>query len=111
MRFSPRDIVLVPFPFTHFDSDKIRPAIIINKRNPYGDHVVLFLTSQVDKYKKYKENILIKKSSVNNLLVDSMIITSKFATLSDAMMYEKIGNLTEMEWNKLKKQIKLVLGI
>ncbi len=111
MRFFPKDIVLVPFPFTHFDSDKIRPAIIISKCNPYGDHVVLFLTSQVDKYKKYKENILIKKTGTNNLLVDSMIITSKFATLSDSMMYEKIGSLTNTEWNRHKKQIKLVLGI
>ena len=110
MRFLPRDIVLTPFPFTHFDADKIRPTIILSNKNIHGDHVVLFLTSQVDKYKKAKENIFIKKSQINNLLVDSVVITSKIATLSDAMIHEKIGVISATEWSKIKKELKKVLG-
>lgn len=111
MRFSPKDIVLIPFPFTHFDSDKIRPALIISKQNQYGDHVVLFLTSQVKKYEKNKENILIKKTEINNLVVDSLVIPTKIATLSESMMVEKIGIVNSKEWSQIKNELKKVLGI
>jgi mRNA interferase MazF len=111
MRFSPCDIVLVPFPFTHFDSDKIRPAIILSKQNTYSDHVVIFLTSQVKKYEKNIENIFIKKSEINNLLVDSLAIPSKIATLSESMMIEKIGVVNTKEWSKIKSELNKVLGI
>ena len=111
MRFSPKDIVLIPFPFTHFDSDKIRPALIVSKQNQYGDHVVLFLTSQVKKYEKNKENILIKKTEINNLVVDSLVMTAKIATLSESMMVEKIGIVNSKEWSNIKTVLKNVLGI
>jgi mRNA interferase MazF len=111
MRFSPKDIVLLPFPFTHFDSDKIRPALILSKQNIYGDYVVIFLTSQVKKYEKNKENIFIKKSEINNLLADSLAIPSKIATLSESMMVEKIGVVDLKEWSKVKNELKKVLGI
>lgn len=111
MRYSPKDIVLIPFPFTHFDANTIRPALIISKQNQYGDHVVLFLTSQVKKYEKNKENILIKKSETNNLAVDSLVMPAKIATLSESMMIEKIGVINEGEWSKIKKELKKILGI
>ena len=111
MRFSPKDIVLVPFPFTHFDADKIRPALIISKQNSYGDHVVIFLTSQVKKYEKDKENVSIKKNETNNLLSDSLVIPSKLATLSESMILEKIGVVSPGEWIKIKKELKKVLGM
>jgi mRNA interferase MazF len=111
MRFSPKDIVLIPFPFTHFDSEKIRPAVIVSPKNQYGDHVVLFLTSQVKKYEKNIENILIKKSETNNLLLDSLVIPSKIATLSESMMVEKIGVVNSKEWSNIKVELKKVLGI
>ncbi len=111
MRFSPKDIVLIPFPFTHFDAEKIRPALIISEKNQYGDHVVLFLTSQVSKYEKNKENILIKKNEINNLAFDSLVIPTKIATLSESMMVEGIGVVTEREWSKIKKELRKVLGI
>lgn len=111
MHFSPKDIVLIPFPFTHFDAEKIRPALIVSKQNTYGDHAVLFLTSQVKKYEKNKENIFIKKSEINNLLLDSLVILSKIATLSESMMLEKIGIVTAKEWLQIQKELKKVLGI
>lgn len=111
MRFYPKDIVLVPFPFTHFDADKIRPALIVSKQNSYGDHVVIFLTSQVKKYEKDKGNIPIKKSETNNLLLDSLAIPSKIATLSESMMLEKMGVVSPGEWLKIKKELRKVLGI
>lgn len=111
MRFSPKDIVLIPFPFTHFDSDKIRPALIISKQNLYGDHVVLFLTSQVKKYEKNKENILIRKTEINNLVVDSLVMPAKIATLSESMMIEKIGVVNSKEWSNIKIALKKILEI
>ncbi len=109
--YSQKDIVLVPFPFTHFDAEKIRPALIISPINKYGDYVVLFITSQVDKYLDDKNNVYIKQNEINNLASDSVIICTKFATLSESMLIKKLGSVSTADWAKVKKSIKNVLGV
>ena len=111
MRFSPKDIVLTPFPFTHFDSEKVRPTLVLSSQNIHGDYIVLFLTSQVEKYKGYAENVYVKKNTSNNLAADSLVITSKIATLSDAMIHEKIGVIGAGEWIKVRKEIRKILSL
>lgn len=48
-RYSPGAVVLVRFPFTHLQSDKKRPAVVVSPPPyvlRYGDLVVLALTSR-----------------------------------------------------------------
>lgn len=110
-RFLPGNIVLVPFPFTHFDSEKIRPALILSPKNTYDDYIVLFLTSQVKKYSDDLQNILIVKNADNGLVRDTMVITTKIATLSEQMILEKLGTLKSVEFKKVQKMVSKVLGL
>jgi len=109
--YSRGDIVLMSFPFTHFDAEKVRPTLILSSLKKYDDYVVLFLTSQVKKYSEDTENILIKQSLSNGLLRDSIVISSKIATVSENMIHEKIGTLSKGDLSKITKAVKKVLGL
>lgn len=110
-RYSRGDIVLMSFPFTHFDTEKVRPTLILSSLKKYDDYVVLFLTSQVKKYSEDSENILIKQSPSNGLLKDSVVICSKIATVSENMIHEKLGVLSRTDMAKVTKSTKKVLGL
>lgn len=109
--YSRGDIVLMSFPFTHFDSEKVRPTLILSSLQKYDDYVVLFLTSQVEKYSKDHENILIKQSTQNGLLKDSVVICSKLATISENMIHEKIGSLSKADISSVTKNVKSILDL
>ena len=71
------DIVLVSYPFTNLTGSKFRPAVILYDASQ--DFTACFITTQVDK--KESTDIMIKTNKINGLKRDSLIRTSKIATI------------------------------
>jgi len=90
--FAKGDIVIVPFPFTNLQGQKVRPALILSN-NDSGDFVVCFISSRIDKISQNEVNIV--ANSVNNLKVDSKITCSKITTLDKKIFLGKIGKISE----------------
>jgi mRNA interferase MazF len=71
------DIVLVSFPFTNLTGEKFRPAVVLFETT--YDITSCFITTQIDLVEA--TDILIRANSINGLKYDSIIRTSKIATI------------------------------
>ena len=93
------NIVLTPFPFTNLKGSKTRPALILVVKGL--DVTVCFISTQL---RWEEETDLILKSSPNNgLKKESLIKTSKIATLDKNLIIGKLGDIdfeTKMILNK-----------
>lgn len=71
------DVVLIPFPFTNLAGSKLRPAVVL--ADSILDLTVCFVTTQTG----WQEptDVLLDPSSGNGLKRQSLIRTSKIATL------------------------------
>src|SRR6056297_381272 len=87
------DIVLVPFPFTNFETTKKRPALVISpdEYNSGADLVILFITSNVSTYSQTGD-YLIENWNQSGLPKPSMT-RMKFATIENSIVIKKIGRL------------------
>ena len=108
------DIILVPFPFTNLSENKVRPALVLSRKDTSDDYTVCFISSIVPK-KILSTEILIKKESKNfkhtGLKVDSLIKVTKIATLEKSIFIGTLGYLTVVDFLKVKKVIKNYFGI
>lgn len=101
------DIILITFPFTDLSGSKLRPAVILADTNE--DVTVTFITTQL----KWREptDVLLTPSSSNGLKLQSLIRTSKIATLDKTLIKGRIGKLTIEELKNLNENLKLVLKL
>jgi len=75
------DIVLITFPFTDLSGNKLRPAVILAETSM--DFTVCFITTQIG----WQEptDILLTSTNTNGLKKQSLIRTSKIATLDKSL--------------------------
>lgn len=107
------DIVLVPFPFTDLTGQKVRPALVLNKKEN-GDDVNVCFVSSVQSKKILPNEVLVKEDSKNfkgtGLKVTSIIKVTKIATLEKKVILGKLGDLDKENISKVKIILKNHFG-
>ena len=101
------DIVLITFPFTDLTGSKLRPAVILV--DTVLDLTVCFITTQL----QWQEttDVLLMPSSSNGLRKQSLIRTSKIATLDNTLAKGLLGRLTSNELSDLNDKLKSLLHL
>ena len=101
------DIILITFPFTDLSGSKMRPAIVL--ADFALDVMVCFITTQAEKQEITDVELL--PNSINGLRKQSLIRTSKIATLEKSLAKGLIGNLNKDEVRQLDANLKTILQI
>lgn len=101
------DLVLVSFPFTNLTGEKFRPAVVLFETT--HDITACFITTQIDL--KETTDILIKANLNNGLKFDSIIRTSKIATIDKRLAKGLLGTLNQSEIDLLNIQLRKLLTI
>ncbi len=101
------DIVLITFPFTDLSGSKLRPAVILTDTNL--DLTVSFITTQV----QWQEStdVILLPNLTNRLKRQSLIRTSKIATLDRSLVKGLLGRLTPNELTELNNKLKLLFQL
>jgi len=101
------DIVLITFPFTDLSGNKLRPAVIIAET--ILDLTVCFITTQL--LWQETTDIQIIPTTFNGLRKQSLIRTSKIATLDKTLAKGLLGKLTANELTTLNNNLKILLQL
>lgn len=96
-------IVLIPFPFTDLSGVKVRPALVVSKEVYGKDIVVVFISSK--NTTKTAHDIPIPMTTTNGLKVDSIIKTTKIATLDTGMIIGEIGTIEQLPLQHILSEI------
>ncbi len=101
------DIVLITFPFTDLRGSKLRPAVIL--ADTVLDLTVCFITTQL----QWQEitDVALVPTSLNGLRKQSLIRTSKIATLDKTLAKGLLGRLTINELSELNNKLKILLQL
>ncbi len=101
------DIVLITFPFTDLSGSKLRPAVILADTGL--DLTVCFITTQIQ-WQEPTDVILLPNLN-NGLKKQSLIRTSKIATLDKKLAKGLLGRLTGNELAELSNKLKLLFQL
>lgn len=101
------DIVLITFPFTDLSGSKLRPAVVLADTNL--DRTVCFITTQIS----WQEttDVLLTPNATNGLRKQSLIRTSKIATLDRTLAKGLLGKLSPQELNNLDAKLRVLLQL
>ena len=101
------DIVLITFPFTDLSGSKLRPAVVLADTSL--DLTVCFITTQIG----WQEvtDILLIPSATNGLRKQSLIRTSKIATLDRTLAKGLLGRLSGQDLADLNMKLKQLLQL
>lgn len=101
------DVVLITFPFTDLSGSKLRPAVVLTSTNL--DLTVCFITSQLG----WQEptDVLLLPSPTSGIRKQSLIRTSKIATLDRKLVKGLLGQLVITEINELNSKLKILLQL
>ncbi len=87
----------------------IRPVVIISG-NAMNDHLgICIVCPLTSKIKQYAGCLILEKDNINQLAMDSEIITFQIRTLSKDMLTEKIGHITDDQLTIIKKGLLEIL--
>ena len=101
------DIVLITFPFTDLSGSKLRPAVILI--DTALDLTVCFITTQT----QWQEpmDVFLSPNSTNGLRKQSLIRTSKIATLDKVLVKGLLGRLTQTELTDLNNKPRVLFQL
>jgi mRNA interferase MazF len=101
------DIVLITFPFTDLTGSKLRPAVVLAETSL--DLTVCFITTQI----QWQEStdILLIPNPTNRLRKQSLLRTSKIATLDRLLAKGLLGKLSDTEFADLNSKLKLLFQL
>ena len=101
------DIVLIIFPFTDLSGSKLRPAVVLADTNQ--DLTVCFVTTQLG----WQEptDVLLLPDPGNGLRKQSLIRTSKIATLDRLLAKGLLGVLAQTKLTELNNKLKALLQL
>lgn len=101
------EIVLITFPFTDLAGSKLRPAVVL--ADTTLDLTVCFITAQL----QWQEttDVQLMPTSSNGLRKQSLIRTSKIATLDKTLAKGLLGRLTSNEISDLNDKLKTLLRL
>jgi len=101
------DIVLITFPFTNLSGSKLRPAIILIETNL--DITVCFITSQINWQEQ--TDVLLFPSDKNGIKKQSLIRTSKIATIDKNLAQGLLGRLSKNDIRELNNKLKILFQL
>ncbi len=101
------DIILITFPFTDLSGTKLRPAIILAETNL--DLTVCFITTQTQWQEPTDQ--LLQPSKTNGLKKQSLVRTSKIATLSISLVKGLLGTIETIEIAILDNNLKNIFQL
>lgn len=101
------DKVLITFPFTNLTGSKLRPTVVLAETEL--DVTVCFITTQLE-WQELTDVRLLPTSS-NGLRKQSLIRTSKIATLDKTLAKGLLGRLKQDEVIDLNKKLKTLLQL
>ncbi len=99
-------VVLLPFPFTHLQGAKKRPAVVVMEDKL--DVTVVFITSKLMKSGPF--DVFIEPTEDNGLKIPSLIRVQRWATIDKALLFGILGELAAEYLKKLHTQIKRALA-
>lgn len=101
------DIVLITFPFTDLSGSKLRPAVVLADSS--FDITVSFITTQIG----WQEptDVFLIPNNTNSLRKNSLIRTSKIATLDKTLAKGLLGKLSSNELLELNTKLKMLLQL
>jgi mRNA interferase MazF len=101
------DIVLINFPFTDLSGSKLRPAVVLV--DTALDLTVCFITTQIGWQES--TDVMLRANLINGLKKQSLIRTSKIATLDRALAKGMLGKLSLNEVTLLNVNLKSLLQL
>ena len=101
------DIVLITFPFTNLSGSKLRPAIVLTETNL--DITVCFITSQINWQEQ--TDIVLFPNDQNGIKKQSLVRTSKIATIDKALAQGLLGRLSANEITELNNKLKILFQL
>jgi len=101
------DIVLITFPFTNLSGSKLRPAIVLTETNL--DITVCFITSQINWQEQ--TDIVLFPNDQNGIKKQSLVRTSKIATIDKALAQGLLGRLSTNEITELNNKLKILFQL
>lgn len=101
------DILLITFPFTNLSGSKLRPAIVLNETNL--DITVCFITSQINWQEQ--TDIVLFPNNQNGIKKQSLVRTSKIATIDKTFAQGLLGRLSENEITELNSKLKIIFQL
>ncbi len=104
MKYSFGDIVLLKFPFTNQESEKRRPALVLNHSED-GDIIVCRITSKIY---ETQFDVKVPNWKASGLKLPSVIRVHKIATLSEEMVEIVLGQIDNDAKSEVKKTILLL---
>ena len=99
-----RWFVLLSFPFTNYNENKKRPALVIFDSGD-DDLLVARITTQISRDKFDYE---ISNWENSGLLRPSVIRLDKIATIEKSLILKTLGNLNDSEKSEAKKIFKII---
>ncbi|MBI4044673.1 MAG: type II toxin-antitoxin system PemK/MazF family toxin [Candidatus Diapherotrites archaeon] len=106
--FEQGEIVVAPIPFSTHTSGKIRPTLVISKKeynNKSEDIIVLKITSKV---KDYPFDIDLKENNlISGTLKQESVIQADFpVVIEKTSVSQKIGKISEQKLKEVKQKLK-----
>ena len=101
------DIVLITFPFTNLSGSKLRPAIVLTETNL--DITVCFITSQINWQEQ--TDIVLFPNDQNGIKKQSLVRTSKIATIDKTLAQGLLGRLSANEITELNNKLKILFKL
>ena len=99
MKFEKFDIVLVDFPFTDLTQTKKRPVLVI-KSLEGENNILCQITTKRRTFHKYGIDLL-RISCSGNIKFNSYIYIDMIFTLHKNLIYEKIGEVSDLKIKNL----------
>lgn len=108
------EVVKVPFPFSDMDKAKIRPALVLSSAKQFNAKVGLSVMAMITSLKSHRDHwsvdIIIKDLELAGLPVPS-IVRFKLFTLDHRLILGRLGNLSEIDRDKVRQNLKNILVI
>ena len=101
------DIVLITFPFTDLSGTKLRPAVVLID-TPL-DFTVCFITTQIQWQES--SDLIIAPSPSNGIRKQSLLRTTKIATLDKSLAKGLLGKLNANELNMLDGNLRNIFQL
>lgn len=101
------DIVLIPFPFSDFSGNKVRPALILFVSE--DDITVCFLSTKFNRQTEF--DLEIEPSEFNGLKKVSLLRLDKFATIEKELVIGRLGTLERKYITLMNQNLKKIFQL
>ena len=106
------DLVLVPFPFTDQSATKKRPAAVISSADYHRhrpDLIILAVTSQLRPTAAFGETAITKWKEAG--LLKPSVMKPVVATVERGLVLRNLGQLRDQDREKLRRILRVVVGL